>query len=53
MTLTCKPAGRGNWNSVVIIVTGKRVPPPGLIDFYIGQVFKFGPMTLRIVGIEP
>ena len=38
---------------ITIVITGKRVPQPGLIDFYIGQVFAFGPMTLRVIEVQP
>lgn len=53
MKLLCRPKGRGHWSIITIIVNGKRVPTPGFFDFYVGQVIRFGPMTLRVIGVEP
>lgn len=52
MTIICKPPGRGNWNPLFIKITG-RLTHPDLFLFQVGQVIRFGPMTLRILGVEP
>jgi hypothetical protein len=51
MMLLCKPAGRGNWRTIVIALN----VPLDLFRFQRGQRFTWGQpaQTLRIVEVHP
>lgn len=50
MTLTLKPAGRGNWAHVTVTLDGKRATP---LLFRVGQTLALGGIVFRICSIQP
>jgi len=50
MTLVCKPAGRGRWSILTLLIDGKRASP---ILIRPGQKFVLGGITYRICSVQP
>lgn len=50
MTVICKPAGRGNWQSITMRITGSRAQPFAVC---VGDTFDLGGITWRVVAVLP
>jgi hypothetical protein len=50
MTLTLKPAGRGNWKPIVMAIEGARAAP---LLVRVGQKLVLGWVTFRISKVMP
>jgi hypothetical protein len=48
--LTLKPAGRGNWSTLIVAVEGKRASP---LLIRAGQKLTLGGIVYRICSVTP
>jgi hypothetical protein len=48
--LTLKPAGRGNWKSIVMAIEGERASP---LLIRAGQLLELGGVVWRICKVMP
>lgn len=50
MTVIVKPIGRGNWETLTLVVTGSRAQP---LVVTVGETFDLGGVTWRVIEVRP
>jgi len=50
LTVIVKPIGRGNWETLTLVVTGSRAQP---FVVTVGETFDLGGVTWRVIEVRP
>ena len=49
MTVVCRPAGRGNLDTLVLVISGTRAQP---LTVQVGDTFELGGITWRVCEVK-